>query len=136
MNKKFFLIVLIFIVLAMFMVFSATRDTTALVLLPSDIVKKGESANLTRIRVGGRVTKDAVAYQLEPSIRLEFRIEDPKDPSGSIPVVYRGIKPDMFEAGRDVIIDGDFESGTLIASKLLTQCPSKYEPPAPQRQGS
>jgi cytochrome c-type biogenesis protein CcmE len=37
----------------------------------------------------------------------------------------------MFQAGRDVLIDGDFKNGTIVAAKLQTQCPSKYEPAMP-----
>ena len=50
-----------------------------------------------------------------------------------VPVIYRGLRPDMFTAGRDVIIDGSFENGTVVASSLLTQCPSKYEAPSPEK---
>ena len=39
----------------------------------------------------------------------------------------------MFTAGRDVIIDGEYKDGVLQAQKLLTQCPSKYEPPSPEK---
>jgi cytochrome c-type biogenesis protein CcmE len=37
----------------------------------------------------------------------------------------------MFQAGRDVLIDGDFKDGKIVAAKLQTQCPSKYEPAVP-----
>ena len=80
-------------------------------------------------------------------LRLTFTIQDPpaqnerpatpeEEPArvGTVPVVYFGVKPDMFAPGRDVIIDGNLEGGTLHATKLLTQCPSKYEPPDPVKQ--
>jgi cytochrome c-type biogenesis protein CcmE len=79
-------------------------------------------------------------------LRLSFTIQDPPpqgggtaplvEPAriGTVPVVYYGVRPDMFAPGRDVIIDGNLESGTLQATKLLTQCPSKYEPPDPVKQ--
>lgn len=131
MNKRFIYLLLFFFIVAGLMVFQATRATASLVLLPSDLIAL-EGKNMERIRVGGRVTTGEIKYQLEPSMELRFHIEDPKDPKGSIPVFYKGLKPDMFTPGRDVLIDGDFEGGTLNAQKLLTQCPSKYEPPKPQ----
>jgi cytochrome c-type biogenesis protein CcmE len=87
-----------------------------------------------RIRVGGRVADLPIDYATEPTLRLSFRIMDPgkSEPStieNTIAVVYEGLRPDMFAAGRDVIIDGHFEGGILYAATLLTQCPSKYEPP-------
>lgn len=85
---------------------------------------------MPRIRIGGRVI-DPIDYQLEPQIVLAFRVKDPKGTEDSIPVVYHGLKPDMFVAGRDVIIDNLTTRGTIQATKLLTQCPSKYEPKLP-----
>jgi cytochrome c-type biogenesis protein CcmE len=58
-------------------------------------------------------------------------VKDPKGTEQVVPVVYQGLKPDMFAAGRDVLIDGDYVGGVIKAAKLQTQCPSKYEPVAP-----
>jgi cytochrome c-type biogenesis protein CcmE len=77
---------------------------------------------------------EPIEYQSTPPFVLKFSVEDPKDPKGSIPVVYQGLKPDMFAAGRDVLIDGDYRSGVVQAAKLQTQCPSKYEPASPESQ--
>jgi cytochrome c-type biogenesis protein CcmE len=128
MGKIFLSLVVGFIVIGTLIVYQATTGTSSLVLSPSELLAKGVPIN--RIRVGGKVV-DPIAYQTEPSFELRFQVEDPKGSSGTVPVVYRNLKPDMFQAGRDVLIDGDYVGGTLEAAKLLTQCPSKYEPPSP-----
>lgn len=130
MGKIFLSIVALFVVIAGVLVFQATRGTRSLVFMPSELLHDAPSGSLERIRLAGRVI-EPISYSMEPKLELRFSVEDPKNPQGSVPVVYQGIKPDMFTAGRDVIIDGDYESGTVQASKLLTQCPSKYEPPVP-----
>lgn len=130
MGKIFISLVVGFIVIGTLVVYQATTGTSSVVLIPSELTVNGTTPDRTRIRVGGRVV-DPVNYQIEPVMELRFRVEDPKDPKGSVPVVYLGLKPDMFAAGRDVLIDGDFSGGTIQAAKLLTQCPSKYEPPSP-----
>ncbi len=131
MNKTFISIVVVFVVVAAALVFQATRTGTSHVLLPSEVAAIASSgADRSRIRVGGRVAASEVEYTVEPRIELKFRVENPGTGSPeSIAVFYPGIKPDMFAAGRDVIIDGDLKGGVLVASKLQTQCPSKYEPP-------
>jgi cytochrome c-type biogenesis protein CcmE len=45
-------------------------------------------------------------------------------------VIARGEpKPDMFAAGRDVIVEGRLAAdGTIEARQVLTSCPSKYVP--------
>lgn len=136
-NKLFISLVLVFIVVAGALVFQASQEGTSSVILPSDLATRA-TESLPRIRVGGRVANLPVEYRVEPTIELKFSIEDPganaaaKRP-GTIPVIYNGIKPDMFASGRDVIIDGDFNGGTLTANKLLTQCPSKYEAPSAEK---
>lgn len=91
---------------------------------------------MKRVRVAGRVADGDVQYEVQPSFKLDFKIKDPDGKSEVIlPVSYAGIKPDMFAVGRDVIIDGEYLNGVLVAQQLLTQCPSKYEAPKPTQEG-
>ncbi len=134
MNVKFVSIIAAFAIICGLMIFQATRAGAAPVLLPSEIIARGKDAALPRLRVAGRVAAKDLEYVTSPQIRLSFHVEDPKHPEkGSIPVVYNGLRPDMFASGRDVILDGEFKDGVLTASNLLTQCPSKYEAPDPEK---
>jgi cytochrome c-type biogenesis protein CcmE len=139
-NLRFFSIITIVVAILIFMVFQATTESRATVLIPSQIVSGDiRGADLSRIRVGGKVSADPIQYEVSPAFVLKFSIHNPgkdlseQNHSQTIPVVYQGIKPDMFTAGRDVIIDGEYKDGVLQAQKLLTQCPSKYEPPSPEK---
>ena len=60
---------------------------------------------------------------------LRFRMRDPKGTT-VVPVVYHGSVPDLFRAGRDVVVSGSLVHGTFIAQRdtLVTKCPSKYQP--------
>lgn len=130
MGRIFVSLVFFFIVAGGVLVYQATQGTSSLVLNPSDLVASAHAKDLARIRVGGRVV-DPVEYQTEPVFLLRFSVQDPGGRPGVVPVEYRGLKPDMFQAGRDVLIDGDFKGGKIVAAKLQTQCPSKYEPAMP-----
>ena len=137
MNRVFISLVVVFVVVGGLAVFQATQQTTISVLLPSELNTQPKE-KLSRIKVGGRVA-ELLNYQTDPSFELKFKIQDPpnKDPSvavspETIAVTYNGLKPDMFAPGRDVIIEGHYAGGILTATKLLTQCPSKYEPPDPE----
>lgn len=49
--------------------------------------------------------------------------------TGSIPVVYNGPIPDMFQPDRDVVVEGKLdENGVFQADVLQTKCASKYDP--------
>lgn len=130
MGKVFISLVVVFIVLGGALVYQATQDTSALVLAPSEVLTKGAARDLKRIRVGGRVV-EPIQYQTDPQMILTFSVKNPAGGEEIVPVVYRGLKPDMFAAGRDVLIDGDYIGGKIQAAKLQTQCPSKYEPVVP-----
>lgn len=120
------------IVLVGLLMFQASTTGLSQVLLPSDLAElQGQTRK--RLRVAGRVADNEIRYEVEPSFLLAFSIQDPGVESLSTPVAveYSGIKPDMFAVGRDVILDGTWKADTFVASKLMTQCPSKYEAPLP-----
>jgi cytochrome c-type biogenesis protein CcmE len=76
-------------------------------------------------RVVGPVKGDAHAGGLRFALR---------DVGGStataVPVVYTGSVPDLFRAGRDIVVQGRLHDGTFVASpgSMITKCPSKYTP--------
>jgi cytochrome c-type biogenesis protein CcmE len=59
--------------------------------------------------------------------QLRFQISD-RDGSHAIPVTYTGTVPDPFRDGREVIVTGKLENGTLVGERdsLVTKCPSKF----------
>ncbi len=130
---KFLSLVITAIIIGALLIFQATRSGSAPVLMPSEVLARG-SVDIPRLRMAGRIADKPINYQTSPSARLSFSVEDPKHPErGSLPVVYNGVRPDMFAVGRDVIIDGEFSAGEVRAASLLTQCPSKYEAPDPEK---
>ncbi len=132
MNRLIISLLVVFGAFAVLLVWQATRTGTSLVLTPAEIAARGSDAVLSRVRVAGRVSSNPIDYQIQPTVVLRFSVENPGVGGGAlVPVIYRGIKPDMFASGRDVIIDGDYSGGVLTASQLMTQCPSKYEAPSP-----
>ena len=134
MGRVFAVLVTAFILIGGALVYQAARQGTSLVLVPSDLLSPAHAKGMSRIRVGGRVADLPIEYQVEPKAELKFSIHDSgKADEKFVNVIYAGLKPDMFAAGRDVIIDGEWVDNKLVASKLLTQCPSKYEPPQPKR---
>jgi cytochrome c-type biogenesis protein CcmE len=44
-----------------------------------------------------------------------------------LPVVYKGIVPDIFAPGIQVVVEGRLNgSGTMEATTLLAKCPSRF----------
>ena len=76
------------------------------------------------IRVAGPVTADPIHWEVR-QLALAFSIGEGE---ARLPVQYKGVKPDMFQAGVSVIVEGKIgQDGVLHASILMTSCPSKYQ---------
>lgn len=130
LNRVFISLIIGVVGVSGLLIFQATRSGTSSVFLPSELIK-AELTPHQRIRVVGRVSQEPFRYAVEPKFELEFVVHDPSSEATTLQVRYQGVKPDMFAAGRDVIIDGEYLNGRVEATELLTQCPSKYEPPQP-----
>lgn len=134
------------------LVYQASKASAKMVVTVEELVR--EEKPRPSIRLGARVTRDPIEYETNPALKLEFFVrdieEDASQDSGkdssnltseknletvsanasAIKVIYKGIRPDTLQPGRDVILEGDFDGTTFEASVLMTQCPSKYEPPS------
>jgi len=79
------------------------------------------------IRVDGFVVENSIEYDIDP-IKLAFAIRG-LDPKVTVNVIANTLKPDSFEDGKGVIIEGIYDKAQnlIIVSKLMTKCPSKYE---------
>ena len=76
------------------------------------------------IRVAGQVTADPIQWDVR-HLSLAFHIGAGE---ARLPVQYKGVKRDMFQAGVNVIVEGRIgRDGILMASILMTSCPSKYQ---------
>ena len=82
-----------------------------------------------RVRIHGKVAADGFDAS-KSLLTAKFNLTGKGDES--VPVVYRGVVPDLFEAGRDVVVEGRRDAaGVFQADVLMTKCASKYEPDSP-----
>ena len=90
----------------------------------SELKARGETIYGERLRVNGKVGADIVWDNQNRTMR--FNLVDDQE---SLPVVYRGVVPDLFKPDADVVVEGVYTSeGVFESTKLLTKCPSKFVP--------
>lgn len=89
---------------------------------PTDLIGIGA---LHKIRVVGKV-RDLSKINSGDSFYFEFQLHDEK--GSHVRTIYHGFKPELLQDGVQAMVDGDWDGSTLLASSVLTQCPSKYEP--------
>jgi cytochrome c-type biogenesis protein CcmE len=107
-----------------YLMFSGTTASTAYFLTVPELHQKLAALQGESVRVAGKVTADPIHWDVQ-NLSLAFSIGEGEI---RIPVNYKGVKPDMFQMGADVIVEGKIgHDGILIASNLMTSCPSKYQ---------
>jgi cytochrome c-type biogenesis protein CcmE len=78
------------------------------------------------IRVGGMVAEGSVRRS-EDSLEVRFDITDFE---ATVPVVYAGILPDLFDEGQGAVAAGQLNAqGVLEASEVLAKHDENYMPP-------
>ena len=92
--------------------------------LPVDAFLSGENYHSQRVRLHGTVAED----NLDVNSGLLTADFDLLGTEQRIRVEYKGVVPDMFKPGNDVVVEGRLdESGVFQADTLMTKCASKYE---------
>lgn len=113
-----------------FLMASSIEKTATYFLTPTELAAKvagDPSFRETGVKVGARVVPGSIVR--EPSGRsLRFVMVDLHDSTRTYPVVYRGIAPDTFTDGVEVVVEGRLGAdGTFRATTLLAKCASRYE---------
>ena len=106
---------------------SSIRDTGVYYLTPTELDSKlsaDPTFRSTGVKVGARVVPGSI--QRDPGGReYAFQVTDG---AKTFPVIYRGIAPDTFTDGVDVVVEGRMSAdGTFRATTLLAKCASRYE---------
>jgi cytochrome c-type biogenesis protein CcmE len=109
-------------VLAVFLLYSSIAGGGTPALRPSTLAGHTE-----KVSVSGVVLKPISGDPHAAGLR--FRLRD-RTGSATVPVVYKGIVPDAFKAGGEIVVDGHYANGvfTAVPGTLITKCPSKYTP--------
>lgn len=106
---------------------TSTENTAQYFLTPSELAAKvDESPRFIKngVKVGAKVVSGTIVR--EPDGRtIRF---DMTDGTQTYKVVYRGVAPDTFTDGVDVVVEGRLDkSGVFQATTLLAKCASRYE---------
>ncbi|HVL21831.1 MAG TPA: cytochrome c maturation protein CcmE [Amaricoccus sp.] len=75
-----------------------------------------------RFRLGGLVAEGSV---VRDGGEVRFAVTDG---GASLPVVFRGIPPDLFREGQGVVATGRLQDGTFVASEILAKHDEQYMP--------
>ena len=106
-----------------YLIFTGIRDTMTYYLTVSEVLAQPPASRNQTLRLGGNVSPGSVAWDPK-NLKLQFVIQEGKT---GITVDYKGVVPDSFKPGREVIVEGTYTgNGIFKAHTIMPKCASKY----------
>src|SRR5688572_32938620 len=110
---------------AAFLVLGAFRENLVFFFSPTQVAAKEVPVNKT-FRIGGLVGEGTLKKDPD-GLTIRFTVTDT---AHSIPVVYKGILPDLFKEGRGCVAQGRLgNDGVFQAEEVLAKHDENYMPP-------
>jgi cytochrome c-type biogenesis protein CcmE len=104
----------------------AFRSNLVFYVTPGELATSNARAKEV-LRVGGLVQPGSLQRAASGVLDVRFTLADGES---SVPVVYRGVLPDLFTEGKGAIAQGKLDaSGTLVATEVLAKHDENYMPP-------
>jgi cytochrome c-type biogenesis protein CcmE len=106
-------------------VLTAFQSNLVFFFSPSQVAAKEAPVNRT-FRIGGLVETGTIQRQGD-GLTVQFTVTDT---ASSIPVVYKGILPDLFKEGKGCVAQGRLGAdGVFYADEVLAKHDENYMPP-------
>ena len=115
--------------LAAWLVLGAFRENLVFFFSPTQVAAKEAPVGRT-FRIGGLVENGS--FKRDPDgLTIRFTVTDT---ANTIPVVYRGILPDLFKEGRGCVAQGRVGAdGVFYADQIMAKHDENYMPPEAAR---
>jgi cytochrome c-type biogenesis protein CcmE len=115
--------------LATWLVLGAFRNNLVFFFSPSQIASKEAPVGRT-FRIGGLVENGSLKRDTD-GLTIRFVVTDT---ANTIPVVYKGILPDLFKEGRGCVAQGKVgPDGVFYADQIMAKHDENYMPPEAAR---
>jgi cytochrome c-type biogenesis protein CcmE len=108
-----------------YLVYAGIRSTSVYYFEIDEFLPRRAAHEGEDLRVKGWVRTGSIKWDARTN-DLAFDLAR-QDGSGPIPIAYKGILPDMFAEGREVVVEGRHAATGITAKQIMTSCPSKYE---------
>lgn len=108
-----------------YLIATAVSNTTMFYLTVAEVHAQGLVGSSEPMRLNGDIQAGSIDWRPR-EMMLSFSLAG--EDGSSVQAVYKGPKPDNFEAGIPAIVEGRFASdGVFQVDKLMLACPSRFE---------
>lgn len=122
-GRKIIVAVAVLVLVGAYLAYSGVRGSMAYYLTVGELLDRSGSIVGSDIRLSGKVAVDGLEWD-QVGGRLQFQVTDG---ARTLPVSYRGVVPDAFKPGADVVVEGQYDGTAFTAERLFAKCPSKFE---------
>lgn len=122
-GRKILIAAALFVLVGGYLAYSGARSSMAYYLTVGELLERRATLAGSDIRLSGQVAVDGLVWD-QVSGNLRFQVTDG---TRAIPVKYRGVVPDAFKPGADVVLEGRYDGTAFTAERLFAKCPSKFE---------
>jgi cytochrome c-type biogenesis protein CcmE len=122
-GRKVLIAAAVFVLAGAWLVYSGARSSMAYYLTVGELLDRRAALAGADIRLSGSVAADGLVRD-QVAGTLQFQVTDG---TRVIPVRYRGVVPDAFKPGADVVVEGRYDGAAFTAERLFAKCPSKFE---------
>lgn len=122
-NRKILAAVVVFILAGAYLAYSGARSSMAYYLTVGELLDRAGTVRDSDVRLSGTVAAGTIARDPVGGT-LAFQVTDG---ARRLPVRYRGVVPDAFKDGAEVVVEGRFDGHAFTAARLFAKCPSKFE---------
>ncbi len=123
MNRsKVALVVIVVVALFLMWITTGTKGKEVPYLSVQELLSGEYDQN--RFRLGGIVKAGTINISKTDLLDMDFVLEQG---SATIKVHYNKTRPDLFEDGCEVIVEGEYRNDEFYADNLMTKCASRYE---------
>jgi cytochrome c-type biogenesis protein CcmE len=125
-RKRFIIGGLVILAALAYIVYGGMQEAVVYFVTPSELKAKETNSSDRFLRMGGMVVKGSLQKDLQ---NLTYRFEL-TDGAASVPVMFRGVPPDLFVDGKGAVVEGRLAGdGTFQATTIMAKHSEEYSPP-------
>jgi len=101
------------------------RETTVYFQTPAEVLANPKAFTNKTIRIGAMVAPGSMVWD---AAQVQLRFSLTEDGKQALPVVFSGVKPDMFKEGQGAVAEGRLgEDGVFRADQVLVKHSEEYK---------
>jgi cytochrome c-type biogenesis protein CcmE len=125
-RKRFIIGGLVILAALAYIIYGGMQEAVVYFVTPSELKAKETNSSERFLRMGGMVVKGSLQKDLQ---NLTYRFEL-TDGTASVPVLFRGVPPDLFVDGKGAVVEGRLaRDGTFQATTIMAKHSEEYSPP-------